>query len=104
MTEYYPTCPHQPCPVCADTFGRCSINEYGYSVLCYGMPQAQEGDLQGAWKCFRQSGEHSQWRDQRVVLRALSQRTQVSFVDINGQPLNFAEWLKIPSEKQGGES
>jgi hypothetical protein len=34
------------------------------------MPQAQEGDLQGTWKCFRSTEEYSQWEDQRVGLEA----------------------------------
>lgn len=70
MSEYYPVCPHQPCRVCGDTSGSCSISEYGYALLCHGMPQAQKGDLQGTWKCFRSTEEYSQWEDQRVRLEA----------------------------------
>jgi hypothetical protein len=53
-----------------DTSGSCSISEYGYALLCHGMPQAQKGDLQGTWKCFRSTEEYSQWEDQRVRLEA----------------------------------
>ncbi len=66
MSVYYPVCPHRPCPVCGDTSGSCEISEYGYALVCYGMPLAQEGDLEGMWKCFGATGEYSQWEDQRV--------------------------------------
>lgn len=110
MSEYYPVCVHQPCPVCGDTSGSCSINEYRYCLECHGMPQAQKEDLEGTWKCFRQTGEYSQWEDQRVVLesRYRHQHTQVSITDVNGQPVNFdkilEKILKKHFEKQGGES
>jgi hypothetical protein len=96
VSLYYPVCRHKPCPVCGDTSGKCSINEYGYCLSCYGVfnPEVQEGDLRGFWKCFRVTGGESQWKDQRVALRAIFD----FFVD---------ETFKQGSdriEKQGGES
>jgi hypothetical protein len=35
------------------------------------MPLAQEGDLEGTWKCFGATGECSQWEDQRVSVVVL---------------------------------
>lgn len=108
MSEYYPTCSHQPCPVCGDTFGSCSINEYRYALLCHAKPQAQEGDLEGAWKCLGQTGKYSQWEEQRVVLERGYREPQVSTTGCNGQPVDFAEIIKEivrkHIEKQGGES
>ncbi len=74
MSEYLPFCPHNPCPICGDVSGNCSISEYGVTLACstLHLPETKEGDLQGFWKCFRSNEQSSQWEDQRVRLRCLA--------------------------------
>ena len=110
MSEYYSSCPGKPCAVCGDTSGKCSVSEYGYALLCYGMPQAQEGELKRTWKCFRKTGEYSQWEDQRIALEKHCNEPQikVSFFYGNGQPTGLSgiikEAIRRGKEKEGGKS
>ncbi|HEY9673820.1 MAG TPA: hypothetical protein V6D11_20435 [Waterburya sp.] len=108
MSDYFPFCPHRPCPICGDTSGDCSINEYGYAIFCRGAcePEAKEGELRGFWKCFRSNEEYSQWEDQRVQLENQIKPRKVTITnpDFFSQVIERIERaVKRNIEKNGGE-